>query len=168
MLNTCITLNEKYIPFFESFSVMLLEKILGGYEPYYPDLLSPCGAFDIQIAYDLNGNVFTCDDARFGKGIPIGTIHESLATLKEHQFLLDIKKYSKTTESFCGACAYRPWCGRCPIMNLKQGIAMDAKSIHSNYCKHMEGTFDAIFDLIIEDRGRIESYFKLARATKLL
>ncbi|MDY0299944.1 MAG: hypothetical protein RBQ66_09010, partial [Candidatus Cloacimonadaceae bacterium] len=41
-----------------------LEKIFSDVDTQFTDFRNPCGAFLGQIAYDKDGNIFCCDEAR--------------------------------------------------------------------------------------------------------
>lgn len=168
VIERCIEYHDAEIPIIESFSAILLKKILGGYHTDFADLRSPCGALNIQIVYDTSGRIYTCDEARFGEGEPIGTTSDTLLNLQQNNLAKTILTCSETSSQVCGTCAYRPWCGRCPLMNLKEGLPLNAQSEETTYCKTMRGSFDAVFELLAENRTGVESYLRIVRLSQII
>lgn len=139
---------------------LLLQKILGSSDPNFLDLRSPCGAGIGQIAYNYDGNVYTCDEGRM------------LAAMGDVSFCMgDVKKdsYSKmmnspvvkcmTTASLsdlqplCSDCAYKPYCGVCPVFNYSEHG--DLFMYGANYrCKIYKGIIDYLFILMEDQENR--------------
>ncbi len=44
--------------------MMILDKVLNAHDPGYLDMRCPCGASIGQIAYNHNGDLYTCDEGR--------------------------------------------------------------------------------------------------------
>ena len=59
-----LELNKRGVEILERFAAIFLTKILGGEDPNFLDIRSPCGAGIGQIAYNYDGKVFTCDEGR--------------------------------------------------------------------------------------------------------
>ncbi len=59
-----IQLNLQGTEILERFAAIFLTKILGGEDPNFLDVRSPCGAAIGQVAYSYDGKVFTCDEGR--------------------------------------------------------------------------------------------------------
>ena len=63
-INYMIELNLKGKKFREKTAYTFLTKILTDYDPNHLDFRSPCGAGIGQLAYNYNGDVYTCDEGR--------------------------------------------------------------------------------------------------------
>jgi len=108
-------------------SAILLAKILSREDPNFLDLRSPCGAGLGQLAYNYDGNVFTCDEGRMmyymgEEAFLLGNVLE-----KSYDELIG----NEVVESMCIAscldvlpgcsdCVYMPYCGVCPVYNYAE------------------------------------------------
>ena len=63
-LDYIIQLNLEGTELIERYASIYLTRILTDRDPNYMELRSPCGAGIGQIAYNYNGQVFTCDEGR--------------------------------------------------------------------------------------------------------
>jgi sulfatase maturation enzyme AslB (radical SAM superfamily) len=59
-----LELNKQGVQILERFAAIFLTKILGGEDPNFLDIRSPCGAGIGQVAYNYDGRIFTCDEGR--------------------------------------------------------------------------------------------------------
>lgn len=64
ILDHILQLNLDGKEIFERNAAILLTKILQRKDPGFVDLRSPCGAAVGQLAYDYDGNIYTCDEGR--------------------------------------------------------------------------------------------------------
>lgn len=130
-----ISLNLNGRAFHERFANIFLSKILTGADPDYLDLRSPCGAGTGQLAYHYNGDVYTCDEGRMfsqqgDESFRLGPISEfSHAELKNNPTLkaLCISSCLDLLPG-CHSCAYKPYCGVCPLYNYKHNGDIFKKS----------------------------------------
>lgn len=63
-LDYILTLNIKGKVFYERTAKIFLGKIFNENDPGFFELRSPCGAAIGQLAYNYNGDVYTCDEGR--------------------------------------------------------------------------------------------------------
>jgi len=130
---------------------IMFKKINNEFDPNYLDLRSPCGAAIGQLTYNYNGDIYTCDEARM---------------LKEDLFLLgNVKKDSYkdivtcdkacvtvaasiNSQYICNDCAYKPYCGLCPVCNYAEQGSVIAKISETNRCK----IFKAQFDWVVKEK----------------
>ena len=63
-LEYVLKLNAKGVKIREKMAVIMLEKIVNFTEPGYLDARCPCGASIGQLAYNYNGDIYTCDEGR--------------------------------------------------------------------------------------------------------
>ncbi len=102
----------------ERFASLVARKMLYPRDPGMLDLRSPCGAAIGQLAYDHDGNIYTCDEAR-GCGEPfiLGNVHEhSYTQVMTSRAVGAMVKASMLDSYVCDACPYKPWCGVCPVV----------------------------------------------------
>lgn len=164
----CFAHNRAEIPVVERTLALLVRKVLWGQEPCYVDLSSPCGAVHGQIVYDLQGNIYPCDEGRFGAAFPVGNVASStFQELVQHPSTLAFRRTSQTVEEYCGTCAYRPWCGRCPALAHHQRGRLDLPSPAYFYCHLLTSVFDAFFELVAECPEEIEVVARIVSLTDL-
>ncbi|MBI5482696.1 MAG: His-Xaa-Ser system radical SAM maturase HxsB [Deltaproteobacteria bacterium] len=63
-LDHILDLNRQGVEIMERWATIFLAKILTDQDPNYVDIRSPCGAGIGQVAYNYDGRVFPCDEAR--------------------------------------------------------------------------------------------------------
>jgi uncharacterized protein len=144
-----IKLNLRGSFFSERGALIFLKKILTGKDPGYLDVRSPCGAGVGQLAYNYDGKVYVCDEAR---------------TLENETFLLgDVNKqdYRKIVSSpkvktvllsstldncSCDECVYKPYCGVCPVLNYVLHGSIFPQMVCTDSCKINSAMLDYIFE----------------------
>ncbi len=125
--------------FYESQAVFHLRKILLNEEPNNLEMRSPCGAGIGQLAYNYNGDVYTCDEgrmiARMGDEMfKLGNIFtNNFEELINNDLCKSICSAS-CTDGLAGynENVYKPYLGVCPIYNY---------SIHGNIFPAMKTSF---------------------------
>jgi len=129
LLDYIIQLNLKGRKFKEKMAVTFLKKILTDQDPNHLDYRSPCGAGIGQLAYNYNGNVYTCDEGRMlsmmgDENFKLGSVHEN----NYKDIITSPIVRTMCTASCldglagCSNCVFKPYCGVCPIYNYsKQG-----------------------------------------------
>ena len=142
----------------ENFASILLAGILRKYPANYMELRSPCGAVTGQMAYYVNGDVFSCDegrmifemgDASFRLGnVFENTYHEMVSSSTCRALCL-----ASTTEAVptCCDCVYQPYCGICPVINLALYKDLLPKEPNHYRCKINMGILDYLFGLLQAD-----------------
>ncbi|MEA3430462.1 MAG: His-Xaa-Ser system radical SAM maturase HxsB [Nanoarchaeota archaeon] len=134
-----IEINERMVK-------IMFSKIETGEDPNYLDLRSPCGAAIGQLAYSYNGDIFTCDEARmignndlfllgnvkFSKYSDIVTCDKACATVNS----------SINDQYICDTCAYKPYCGLCPVCAYAEQGTIITKVSDSSRCKIFKQQFD--------------------------
>jgi His-Xaa-Ser system radical SAM maturase HxsB len=150
-----ISLNKKGIFVREKMAEMLLKKIIKNEDPGYVDLRCPCGAGIGQLAYNYNGDVYTCDEGRMigweGEELfKIGNIKNMSYEDIVKSDTVKLCSLSSNLESqvMCHKCVYRPYCGICPAINFEETASTVGNNIVSERCKIFMGIFDIIFKRI--------------------
>jgi His-Xaa-Ser system radical SAM maturase HxsB len=120
-------------------------KMIQERDPNYLDLRSPCGAAIGQLAYDHNGDVFTCDEARMiGEDtFRIGNVHRnSYRDVVCCDKACAVLESSVNDQYVCDSCAYKPYCGLCPVCNYVEQGSVVGKVSETARCKVLMEQFD--------------------------
>ena len=146
----------------ESMSKIILQKIFGKYAVNYPDLRSPCGATIGQIAYNWNGNIYTCDEGRMmaNRGLEnfrVGNVFESSykdCLLSEATCAACNASCVEANPS-CESCVYNPICGLCPVYSFFTQGDYVGVPIKQARCKILRGIYEYLIEWIhSEDTAR--------------
>lgn len=139
-------------------AALFLARILGDDDHGYVDLRSPCGAGIGQVAYDQDGQVYPCDEARMvarmGDDIfRLGAVGDTrYADVVGHETVRSIG-IASTLEALpgCRQCAYQPYCGVCPVYNyVAQGDLFGHRPTNDR-CQLNLLALDHLFDILGED-----------------
>ncbi len=149
-LDYILFLNRSGKYFFERSATIFLTKILIGRDPGFLDLRSPCGAGTGQIAFNFDGNIYSCDEGRMlsRQGcelFKLGNIQRD-----SYEKVID----SPVIKTLCAAscldglpqchdCVYKPYCGVCPLYNYVTRGDVFSKS--DFLCTVNSGIMDYLF-----------------------
>ncbi|TRZ52250.1 His-Xaa-Ser system radical SAM maturase HxsB [bacterium] len=151
-LDYILKLNQKGKKIYERTASIILAKILTDGDPNFLELRSPCGAGIGQLAYDYNGDIYTCDEGRM-----MGYVNEKmfkLGSVKENQYPEIIESPTLKTmclsseigcQAGCSHCVYKPYCGTCPIYNYAVTGSIFGQQPTSEKCKINKAIFDLLF-----------------------
>jgi len=137
----------------EMSSTIILKKILTNKNPMYLDLMSPCGAAIGQLAYNYNGDIFSCDEARMINEdiFKLGDINNSYKEVLTSPKTCNLISASVNDTFFCNTCPYQPYCGLCPVCTYgSSGKLVPLLSLDMR-CKILKGQFKYIFEKLITD-----------------
>lgn len=173
-LDYILELNGKGVELIERMAAIYLTRILTDRDPNYMELRSPCGAGIGQIAYNYDGQVFTCDEGRM------------MAQMGDDIFRMgDVEKdeYSQLMESdavrtlvlasvqdgipHCATCVYKPYCGVCPIYNYATQGDLFGQMPNNGRCKLAMAGFDRLFTLLKQGDEQIDSIFEKWTTTRV-
>jgi len=148
-----LELNKKEL-FVERKTLVILKKIFDDYDPGYTDLRSPCGAVTGQLVYNHDGSVFTCDEGRMVEEelFRIGSVLDNYADITTNETSCSIIAASINDTQFCNKCAYKPYCGLCPVLNYAISGSIISNIAASDWCKVHMAQFDYIFQKL-QDKG---------------
>lgn len=130
---------------------IMVNKIQNEFDPNYLDLRSPCGAAIGQLAYNYNGDIYTCDEARM-----IGDDLFLLGNVKKDKYK-DITTSDRACATvsasindqyICNDCVYKPYCGICPVCNYAEQGNVIGKITLTDRCKILKEQFD----LVVKER----------------
>lgn len=157
-----IQLNKQGIKIRERYVETILLKIFTKFDPNFVDFRSPCGLAIGQIAYDYNGDIYTCDEGRSNDLFKLGNVKENnysdIATSEKTQQLI---ASSMNDNLLCDNCAYKPWCGTCVVLNHATEGSIIPKLPTNTHHLLFEMMFDYIFEKILfveEDRKILLSW----------
>jgi His-Xaa-Ser system radical SAM maturase HxsB len=151
-LDHIIALNARGTRIKEKTASMFLEKILAGRDPGFMDARCPCGAGVGQLAYDPRGQVYTCDEGRmmgwegddmFRIGDVRGLDYGKIASAPASRACCASSNLEQ--QPMCSRCAYRPYCGVCPVYNFEAQRSLWGHMPSNGRCAVFMGIFDAIF-----------------------
>ena len=157
-------LNKKGIKMVEGLSRILLTKILYKKGVNYMELRSPCGAGLGQMAYYIDGNIYTCDEGRMlaemgDESFKLGTVDNNYEELIESPVCkVACKSSILECMNSCSECVYQPYCGICPVINYADRGDVFEKEPNNYKCKINKGILDCIFDKLNKDIDAIKIF----------
>jgi len=164
-LDYIIAKNSKGKFFYERTARIFLTKILSSRDPNYFDIRSPCGAGIGQLAYNYNGDVYTCDEGRMvsrmgDEAFRIGNVADS--TYKDFIKSETVKAIcvASTLDVLpgCSVCVFKPYCGVCPIYNYIEEGNIFSQMPNNDKCKINMAILDYLFDKL--RNPKIKNIFK--------
>jgi His-Xaa-Ser system radical SAM maturase HxsB len=139
----------------ERFAAIFLTKILGGEDPNFLDVRSPCGAGIGQVAYNYDGKIFTCDEGRMlhemgDDTFLLGQVGETkYRDVMRHETVRALAIASNLdAQPDCVNCTYQPYCGVCPVHNHKTQGSIFGRMRESSLCAVHKGIQDYLFEKI--------------------
>ncbi|MBU4502793.1 MAG: SPASM domain-containing protein, partial [Nanoarchaeota archaeon] len=142
----------------ENSTVIILRKILKKKGSNFADLQSPCGACIAQLAYDYNGDIYTCDEGRQFDIFKVGTVDDKYTEILSSNETKSIVETSINDNPVCETCAYKPYCGLCPVCAYSETNNIITK-LPDRRCKILKGQFDYIFEKLIFDENFRKIFF---------
>lgn len=151
-LDYIIKINIKGIYFEEKLAKIFLEKVLTPNDPNMMEIRNPCGAGVGQLAYNYNGDVYTCDEGRMmsmmgDESFKIGNVNNnSYEEIVTHPVTRTLCSAS-CLESlpYCSDCAYLPYCGVCPIYNYYEQGNIFGQMPNNDRCRLNMAILDYLF-----------------------
>ncbi|MBI4677230.1 MAG: His-Xaa-Ser system radical SAM maturase HxsB [Elusimicrobia bacterium] len=156
---------NKRRPFFEQTARIFLAKIMTDQDPNFLDMRSPCGAGVGQIAYNFDGGVYACDEGRMfsrmgDESFRIGGVAEgSYKDCVGHPAVRAIAVASCLDNQIeCSQCAYKPYCGVCPIQCYAEQGDIMGRMPSNTRCRINKGIQDLLFERLKD--GRYDKIFQ--------
>jgi len=161
-LDYIIDLNLKGKNFDERFAMLFLTKILTDRDPNYLDIRSPCGAGIGQLAYNFNGDVYTCDEGRMlsrlgDESFKLGNVVDNSYPDIINSQVVKTMSIASCLHSLpgCSQCAYKPYCGVCPLYNYSVSGNVFTKA--PLLCKINKAILDYLFSKLQD--GEVKKIF---------
>lgn len=152
----------------ERWFVLALDKVTGSHDIGFKDFRSPCGALFGQIVYDVNGDIYPCDEARGFPELKLGNVTtHRYEDLVESEKAWELITASLHNDTVCDRCAYEPFCGLCPIWSYSDGQGLRPRPPNDFRCQLNQFLFDYVFKKIIqypEEIAIIQRYRALSLA----
>jgi len=158
-LNYIIDLNlKKKKKIRERMAQTFLTKILTEKDPNHLDFRSPCGAGIGQLAYNYNGDIYTCDEGRMlsmmdDKSFYLGNVQNSKYQDIIGNPVVRTMCLASCLEGlpYCENCAYNPYCGVCPIYNYSEQGNIFGQMPTNERCQINMAILDFLFEKL-EDK----------------
>lgn len=154
-LEYILSLNKKGVKIREKMASIMLEKIVNFSEPGYLDARCPCGASIGQLAYNYNGDIYTCDEGRMAgwagdEMFKVGRVGKDSyrKVMYSDATKACVAASNLETQPACSRCPYRPYCGVCPVYNYAVQGSLAGDTVSSQRCLLQKGIFEAIFALL--------------------
>jgi len=165
-LDYIIELNKQGVEIMERWATIFLAKILTNQDPNYVDIRSPCGAGIGQIAYNYDGQIFTCDEARmvYQMGDPAFRVGQAGEISYDEVIDSSVVRsilFASTQEALphCSECVYLPFCGTCPVYNYgTQGNIFGLMPSNQKCIMHM-AIMDRLFELMRDGGDEVRGIF---------
>ena len=163
-----VSINKNGKFFHEREARIMLQKILSNIDPNYSDLRSPCGAAVSQLAYDYNGNIYTCDEGRM---LGDDTFLTGNVGKDSYQDIISNNKVKAMLVSSCldnlscDYCVYKTYCGVCPVRNYAYYGNLFPQMNNTDWCRIKTAQFDYLFEKIRDEKTK-KIFEKWARETQ--
>jgi len=161
-LDYILELNLKGKEFHERTAKILLTKILTSRDPNFLDTRSPCGAGIGQLAYNFNGDVYSCDEGRMlsvigDESFRVGNVMKnSFNEFMDNEIVKSLCLASCLDNvPGCESCVYKPYCGVCPIYNYYvEDRDLFFPSMKNDRCRINMAILDYLFDKLRDARNK--------------
>jgi len=167
-LDYIIELNKQGTEIVEGTAATFLTKMLTPDDPNFVDIRSPCGAAIGQVAYNYDGKLFTCDEARMVSAMgnnmfEIGEVGAtSFPQMIAHPTVRALAVASlQDALPGCETCFNVPFCGVCPVHNYMEGGDLFGQRPTSPKCQEYMTIATLLFERLADDSdGQIEKIFR--------
>ena len=133
VVNYLIKLNENGKLVRERIASTLLTKILKRKEVNLTCLMNPCGAISLQLSYEYDGSIYTCDEGKGIEELKLGDVfNDNYYSIRKKPLAKEMVSLTSNLDYSCKNCAFNPWCGTCVVENL---------AWQKNYFSHVPSSF---------------------------
>jgi His-Xaa-Ser system radical SAM maturase HxsB len=160
LLSYIIEKNLQGVDFQERLAKIFLEKILTSHDPNMMELRSPCGAGIGQLAYNYNGDVYSCDEGRMmsmmgDENFRLGNVFQNNYEELVASPVVRTLCTASCLESLpgCSECVYAPYCGTCPLYNYATEGNIFSQMPRNERCKIHQGILDLLFNLLQDEKA---------------
>jgi uncharacterized protein len=152
VVNEVIKRRKDRLDLRETHLELFLQKLFA-METGHMDIRSPCGAAIGQTVYDVDGDIFACDEGRmlqsdrFRIGNIASPLRNTLASLKAREIL----ESSIAEQYYCDYCAFKPFCGVCPVLHYIEDKELVSNPLRQRRCSVYGGMIRHILCLFATD-----------------
>ncbi|MFC2135183.1 His-Xaa-Ser system radical SAM maturase HxsB [Bacteroidota bacterium] len=147
-----IELNKKGFKFMDVKLRFVLQRMLSTNPRTFTCFGSPCGAVVGQIAYDHDGNIFTCDEARSDDTFIIGNVQKDTYQGVIEKSGRKVVDHTSCMSLNCDNCVWHPYCGTCMVW-AKGGQGNAVSKLAEDYeCKIRGSQTEYLFKKLIYDK----------------
>jgi His-Xaa-Ser system radical SAM maturase HxsB len=145
----------------ETYLAIVLQRILTPFATNYVDLESPCAAGRAVVVYNYDGSVYPSDEARMlaemgDRRFRMGSIFDSWERLDASSAMELIGSVGPAERlPGCEHCAFVPYCGVDPVMNVAWDGRLQTDVPSGDFCTRQTGIFNLLFGLIREGRADV-------------
>lgn len=157
-LDYILELNRKGVDILERTASIFLTKILTSEDPGVVDMQSPCGSGTGQVAYNCDGRVFPCDEARLVDAMgdsmfELGHVRElTLPDVLRHSTVRTIAAASLLdAQPMCADCWNKPFCGVCPVFSYVTQSNLFGQRPRTFKCKEHMDVSAKLFELLANE-----------------
>ncbi|NTU53318.1 MAG: SPASM domain-containing protein [Chlorobiaceae bacterium] len=130
--------------------LLALSKVTHDVDVSYMDFRSPCGAVIGQLVYDINGDIYPCDEARTFPELKIGhVLEDTYEDILGSSSSMSVFEASLHTDPLCEDCAYKPYCGICPVVSYAESGSLRLPASQDPRCHFSLFLFDYLFNKLI-------------------
>lgn len=154
-LDYIVDLNRRGIEISERMASIVLSKILTADDPGIVDIQSPSGDGTGQLAYNVDGRVFPCDDARLvdaaGDALfELGRVGDLTSSdVARHPTVRAIAAASLLdAQPMCADCWNKPFCGFSPVRNFITQGDLFGQRPHCFECKEHKAVSAKLLELL--------------------
>jgi len=160
-LERVMAVNRSGKKFVERNAAMFSEKLFKLETPDYLDLMSPCGGAVGQLAYNWDGDIYTCDEGRM-----VGADNDALFRIGN----VAVSKWEDLfrtpaarlccmascleNQPLCSRCAFKPYCGVCPVHNYSAQSSPWGNMRGSYWCGIQKAVFKAVLNAMTDPVNR--------------
>ncbi|MFH0874561.1 MAG: His-Xaa-Ser system radical SAM maturase HxsB [archaeon] len=137
-------------------SSYILRKIILNENPMMFDFMSPCGAAIGLIAYNYDGNIYSCDEARMLNDdmFLLGNVFDdTYGKLMKAPKTCNLIASSVNECLLCDACIYQPFCGICPVCTYATKGTLIPRLSEDFNCRVYKEQFFYLFEKAIFEEG---------------
>lgn len=167
-LDYIVELNQQGVEIREGTAATFLAKMLTPDDPNFVDIRSPCGAGTGQVAYNHDGEMFTCDEGRMVAAMgndlfTLGRVGETtMPEMIQHPTVRAMAVASlQDSLPGCDTCWNKPFCGVCPMHNYMSNGDLFGQRPRSPKCKEHYTIASLLLERLANDGdGSIEKIFR--------
>ncbi len=148
-----LSLNQQGIFLRETYTTLLLRRMLTPYADGYVDLQSPAGLGLSVLAYNYDGSIYASDEGRMlaemeDTTFRLGHVRDSSYPELIEKVLPMLSDTMTEGTPCCSECAFQPWCGSDPVFHHRTQGDLVGHRPTSAFCHRQMGVFHHLIELL--------------------